>query len=135
MGQEFSEILQDLSPGQAIFKNGSNVGGLFSQLRDKHDLCYGMESAQNFAIAAMSLSMVNNVLPSSQEMEEFIHQYLRFLTAHEVGHTLGLRHNFHASTMLTGRVTRSHYYPGKRFGIISDGLFASEFSPPWDCTG
>ena len=101
MGQEFSDILQDLSPGQAIFKNGSNVGGLFSQLRDKHDLCYGMESAQNFAIAAMSLSMVNNVLPSSQEMEEFIHQYLRFLTAHEVGHTLGLRHNFHASTMLT----------------------------------
>jgi hypothetical protein len=102
MGSEFSDLLQDLSPGQAIFKNGSNnIGGLFSQLRDKHDLCYGMEAAQNFAIAAMSLSMVNNVLPSSEEMQEFIHQYLRFLTAHEVGHTLGLRHNFHASTMLS----------------------------------
>jgi hypothetical protein len=101
MGQEFSDILADLSPGQAIFKTGSNAGGLFSQLRGKHDLCYGMESAQNFALGAMSLSMVNQVLPSSQEMQQFIHQYLRFLTAHEVGHTLGLRHNFHASTMLT----------------------------------
>ncbi len=101
MGAEFSDTLANLSPGQAIFKTGSNAGGLFSQLRGKYDFCYGMESAQNLAIAAMSLSMVNNVLPSSQEMQDFIHQYLRFLTAHEVGHTLGLRHNFHASTMLS----------------------------------
>lgn len=100
MGQELAEMLADLSPGEAIFKT-SYAGGLLAQLRGKHDLCYGLEVAQNLAVAAMSLSMVNNILPSSQEMEDFIRQYLRFLTAHEVGHTLGLRHNFHASTMLS----------------------------------
>ena len=33
--------------------------------------------------------------------EEFVGQVLRELTAHEVGHTLGLRHNFKASTWRT----------------------------------
>ena len=29
-----------------------------------------------------------------------MHEYVIEIVAHEVGHTLGLRHNFHASTML-----------------------------------
>ena len=32
--------------------------------------------------------------------EAFIGQALKALTMHEVGHTLGLRHNFKASTIL-----------------------------------
>jgi hypothetical protein len=101
MGMEDSAMVSESAQVPEIFQSGSHLGGLFAQLRDKHDLCYGMESPQNFAVAAMSLSMRQNLLPSSPEMAEFIHQYLRFLTAHEVGHTLGLRHNFHGSTMLT----------------------------------
>ena len=101
MGQDPSAMLPNSAPAREIFHNGSDLGGLFSQLRDRHDLCYGMEAPHNFAVAAMSLSMQHNLLPSSPEMQDFVHQYLRFLTAHEVGHTLGLRHNFHASTMLT----------------------------------
>lgn len=100
-GMENSAMLPNSSPETAIFYSGSDIGGLFSQLRDRHDLCYGMEAPQNLAVAAMSLSMQHNLLPSSPEMQEFVHQYLRFLAAHEVGHTLGLRHNFHGSTMLT----------------------------------
>lgn len=30
--------------------------------------------------------------------QQFVYDYLKHLTMHEVGHTLGLRHNFHAST-------------------------------------
>lgn len=101
MGMENSAMLPNWAPGEEIVRNGSNIGGLFSQLRDRHDLCYGMEAPQNLAVAAMSLSLQHNLLPSSPEMQEFIDQYLRFLVAHEVGHTLGLRHNFHASTMLS----------------------------------
>lgn len=36
---------------------------------------------------------------SSEEEERFVHEFVREVTAHEVGHTLGLRHNFIASTI------------------------------------
>ncbi|WP_242040536.1 zinc-dependent metalloprotease [Coleofasciculus sp. FACHB-1120] len=72
----------------------------FSQLLQDHDLCYGMEAATQSAMGAIALSLVHNVLPSSNEMKEFVHQYIRHLISHEIGHTLGLRHNFHGSTLL-----------------------------------
>jgi hypothetical protein len=34
-------------------------------------------------------------------MKDYINQFVREVTAHEVGHTLGLRHNFHGSAMLS----------------------------------
>lgn len=37
---------------------------------------------------------------SKVDMEKYIHDYLLSVTAHEVGHTLGLRHNYKASTVL-----------------------------------
>ncbi|MBW4521664.1 MAG: zinc-dependent metalloprotease [Scytolyngbya sp. HA4215-MV1] len=64
------------------------------------DRCYHLAAAQQFAIGSMALSTFQNVLPSSAEQQAYVHQFLRHLIAHEVGHTLGLRHNFHASSML-----------------------------------
>jgi hypothetical protein len=40
-------------------------------------------------------------LSPCQELKDYIHQYLRLIIAHEVGHTLGLRHNFRGSTLLS----------------------------------
>ena len=71
-----------------------------SQLMSGSDLCFGLESHRQFAIGSMSLSLLGKGQPNSQQLEDYVHQYIKFLTAHEVGHTLGLRHNFHASTML-----------------------------------
>ncbi|MGB7711387.1 MAG: zinc-dependent metalloprotease [Microcoleus sp.] len=71
-----------------------------SRLMSDSDLCFGLESSQQFAMGAMSMSLLGNGTPNSSEIENFVNQYIRFLTAHEVGHTLGLRHNFHGSTML-----------------------------------
>ena len=34
-----------------------------------------------------------------KDAEQYLHQFIVWLTAHEVGHTLGLRHNFKASTI------------------------------------
>jgi hypothetical protein len=39
--------------------------------------------------------------PKNELPEEFIGQAIKHITMHEVGHSLGLRHNFKASTMLT----------------------------------
>src|SRR5262249_20605541 len=38
--------------------------------------------------------------PGSEDAEKYLNDYLTHVTAHEVGHTLGLRHNFFASTVL-----------------------------------
>ncbi|MEH1884832.1 zinc-dependent metalloprotease [Nostoc sp.] len=65
------------------------------------EFCYGMESSNQAQMGALALSILPNITPSSETMKEYVHQYLRSLIAHEVGHTLGLRHNFHGSTMLT----------------------------------
>lgn len=70
------------------------------RLKEDDDLCFGLEFSRQSAIGEIALSLLHpNELDSTQR-KEFIRQYLRFLVAHEVGHTLGLRHNFHGSTLL-----------------------------------
>ncbi|TAG13447.1 MAG: DUF5117 domain-containing protein, partial [Oscillatoriales cyanobacterium] len=71
-----------------------------SRLMLSSDMCFGLESSRQFAIGAMSMSLLDNAAPSSPVLENYVNDYIRNLTAHEVGHTLGLRHNFHGSTML-----------------------------------
>ncbi|MEP0869334.1 zinc-dependent metalloprotease [Trichocoleus desertorum AS-A10] len=70
------------------------------QQTHEQDACYGMELAHQFAAGHLSLSLLQNAMPSGAEMQKYIHQFMRELIAHEVGHTLGLRHNFHGSTMV-----------------------------------
>ena len=41
--------------------------------------------------------------PASPEAEKFVTDYLVDVTMHEVGHTLGLRHNFRSSVIYTDR--------------------------------
>jgi hypothetical protein len=64
------------------------------------DLCYGNEASQQFALGAMNLALMQNALPSSTAIKDYVNDFLRELVAHEVGHTLGLRHNFRGSAML-----------------------------------
>ncbi|MCC3531420.1 MAG: zinc-dependent metalloprotease [Microcoleus sp. PH2017_22_RUC_O_B] len=71
-----------------------------SRLISSSDMCFGLESSRQFAIGAMSMDLSDNAAPSSRAIENYVNDYIRNLTAHEVGHTLGLRHNFHGSTML-----------------------------------
>jgi hypothetical protein len=51
-------------------------------------------------LAAMALAARGLLKPGEKVPEELIGQAIKEVTMHEVGHTLGLRHNFKASTML-----------------------------------
>lgn len=68
--------------------------------KEDDDLCFGLEFSRQSAIGEIALSLLHPDELDSTQRKEFIRQYLRFLVAHEVGHTLGLRHNFHGSTLL-----------------------------------
>ncbi len=82
-------------------RNSSSQGdSLLSQLAKSNDLCYGMESVQQSAIDQTGLSLLSDGMFVSDQMKKYVHQRMRWLIAHEVGHTLGLRHNFRGSTHL-----------------------------------
>ena len=59
-------------------------------------------------LLAMTLLMRDNeakplARPPAESSEELIGQAIKEVTMHEIGHTLGLRHNFKASTMLDNK--------------------------------
>ena len=64
------------------------------------DFCYSMGGQQQFATGQMTLSLIDNALPSDRSQKEYVDDFLRELVGHEIGHTLGLRHNFKGSAML-----------------------------------
>jgi len=67
--------------------------------RSECQLSTGMQHQMGFAAAAFlaqGLTSKRGELP-----EEFLHQALKEVVMHEVGHTLGLRHNFKASAWKT----------------------------------
>ncbi|ALB39356.1 peptidase M43 [Anabaena sp. WA102] len=81
-------------------KSPKSLGNL-SKLATNYDLCYGMEASNQLAFGSLAISMLGNSPPSPKELKDYIHQYLRLIITHEVGHTLGLRHNFRGSTLLS----------------------------------
>ncbi|MEA5575525.1 zinc-dependent metalloprotease [Anabaena sp. UHCC 0451] len=81
-------------------KNTKGLIGNLSKLAGEYDLCYGIESANQFAFGALAMSLLANTTPNQEQIKDYTHQYLRLIIAHEVGHTLGLRHNFRGSNLL-----------------------------------
>ena len=59
------------------------------------------DSATGEAVFGLSLLEARGELdPDSPDVERFVAAFLKDMTMHEVGHTLGLRHNFRASTVV-----------------------------------
>ena len=63
--------------------------------------CDFASGAVNDATFAADLLVGRGMDPNGAEADKFIKDFLREIAAHEVGHTLGLRHNFRASTIHT----------------------------------
>lgn len=67
----------------------------------RQGLCQcGAHMRYELSLASMALAAKGDVKPGEKLPEEMILQAVKEVTMHEVGHTLGLRHNFKASTML-----------------------------------
>ncbi len=62
---------------------------------------YAAEAVDEAAFALGLLDARGDVPLDSAEADRFARDYLRDVVTHEVGHTLGLRHNFRASTIRT----------------------------------
>jgi len=71
----------------------------------RHGVCNcGPAMKRELSLAALALATRGPVgpdgRPTPQAVEEMVGQAIKDVTMHEVGHTLGLRHNFKGSTML-----------------------------------
>ena len=64
------------------------------------DYCTGVQAAQTMAFGNLAVATLAPPFTTRAAKETYIQQCLRALTAHEVGHVLGLRHNFLGSTLL-----------------------------------
>jgi hypothetical protein len=62
------------------------------------DLARGAVADAEFSF---NLLVARGMDPQGPDAEKFVHDFLVEIAAHEVGHTLGLRHNFRASTIHT----------------------------------
>ncbi|WP_284617261.1 zinc-dependent metalloprotease [Aquabacterium humicola] len=68
---------------------------------DAHFCSYAHEAAQEMSFALDILEARGDIAPDSPEAEAFVQQVIKDTIMHEVGHTLGLKHNFKASTTIT----------------------------------
>jgi hypothetical protein len=71
-------------------------------VRSRSALCdYADQAAEQLGYAFDVLEARGDLDPSGPEAEKFVQAYIKDVTMHEVGHTLGLRHNFRSSRVYT----------------------------------
>ena len=70
----------------------------FDALRTADFCTYAADSVNELGFALDLLEARGELEPDTPETEAFVQNYIKDVITHEVGHTLGLRHNFKAST-------------------------------------
>jgi hypothetical protein len=79
---------------------------------------YAYEAASEMNFAMDILEARGDIAPNSAEAEAFVQAVIKDTIMHEVGHTLGLKHNFKASTTITQAQLRDKLFTEK-YGISS----------------
>ncbi|MGD1860049.1 MAG: zinc-dependent metalloprotease [Leptolyngbyaceae cyanobacterium] len=120
--------------GEAGLEMARNLtGGLTegSTHRLPEDHCAGYLSSQSNAFGSLALATLSGANFSSAQLEAYIQQYITALTAHEVGHTLGLRHNFAGSLLLSPAELNDPAITQSR-GLVSSVMdyFPPNVAPP-----
>jgi hypothetical protein len=87
----FSEAIDSAQANEVIF---GKTGGVSPE----HACMVGTTAMQEAQFGMSLLALRGDVVPDDAETQRFVFDFLKSITMHEVGHTLGLRHNFQAST-------------------------------------
>ncbi len=90
---------------------------------------YAADGANEMSFALDLLEARGELEPDSPETEAFVQNYIRDVVTHEVGHTLGLRHNFKASTSITRAQLKDKAFASSR-GISGSVMDYNAFNLP-----
>lgn len=90
---------------------------------------YRQEAVDEMHFALDLLEARGDIEPDSPEAEAFVLAYIKDVMMHEVGHTLGLRHNFKSSTTVTRAQLRDRAF-GAANGINNSVMDYTPFNLP-----
>ena len=108
---------------QSIWQQGNRLDG-------RQATCsYAADGAKELDFALDLLTLRGDLPPDSPEAEAFAQAVIKDTITHEVGHTLGLRHNFKASTVVTRAQLRDKDY-GALKGIAGSVMDYSPYNLP-----
>ena len=91
---------QKADPKAVAFETAIRQGGHAHDMGSQCNYCVGMQQQMGFAMAVLT-TRGDIAAPGPGLPDELIAQGLKEVVMHEVGHTLGLRHNFKASAWKT----------------------------------
>jgi hypothetical protein len=126
-------IREDLfSPGgaddqQPAWKSG--LQSLWQRGAGPAQCGFAHEAVNEMHFALDLLEARGELEPDSPETEEFVQAYIKDVIVHEVGHTLGLRHNFIASTTVTRAQLKDKTF-GQSRGISASVMDYNPFNLP-----
>ncbi len=86
-------------------------------------------SMQEMDFALDILEARGDFTPGSPEAEAFVLSYVKEVVTHEIGHTLGLRHNFRSSTVYTPEQLRDKEFTAKN-GTVGSVMDYAPFNLP-----
>ena len=91
---EFQEFVDPLAN-----ETQTNAMEVLHSLRGRFGTCNYANEAAREASFGYQMLLTRGLVSKEEAEEQYVRDFLTHVTAHEVGHTLGLRHNFRASTL------------------------------------
>ena len=96
---------------------------------DARSCTYATHAAEQLGYLLDVLEARGELAPDSHEAQQFVLDYLKDTTMHEVGHTLGLRHNFRASRVYTEQQLANEAFT-REHGITGSVMEYAPFNLP-----
>ncbi|MFO1296634.1 MAG: zinc-dependent metalloprotease [Rubrivivax sp.] len=119
------------APGTAATADGSepaaawrNTRGAFAQRFA--ECSFANDALEQMAFGLELLQLRGDVAQGSEEAYRYVNASIKAVVVHEVGHALGLRHNFRASTGITQAQLRDRNFTAQR-GVSNSVM---DYNPP-----